>query len=169
MKNKNYPLELRPKCKIVDIDIDSDTIISKIQQNLETGKDIVVGNIDYEQQHIELRVPKSQRHYWSPALHVWLESNNDTTSVSCVLGPNNKIWNTFIVFYSIAILFTIAGLILGIYQKINHQEPYYFWIVPLGLVLILGINFAARIGQYWGKTQSQQLKGFLSMIINKKV
>lgn len=163
------PLDLKPRCKIVNIDIPKKKVIETIQTNLIQGNDIAVGFLDTEDDHIELKVPRGQRHFWSPKMHVWIEHDGDKTSLSCVVGPNKGIWNVFIVFYIIAIILTIIGLILGFYQKYNHETPYFFWAVPIGFIFLFGINTAARIGQYWGKTQVNQLKSFLSMCIDKKI
>ncbi len=165
----NSPLDLKPKCKIVNIDLPKDKVIKTIQDNLIKGNDIAVGFLDTEDNHIELKVPTSQRHFWSPKMHVWIEDERGKTSLSCVVGPNKGIWNIFILFYFIAIVLTIIGIILGFIQKYNHETAYYFWAVPIGLMFLFGINLAARIGQYWGKTQVSQLKSFLSMCIDKKI
>ncbi len=163
------PLDLKPKCKITDIDIPKKNVIETIQANLIKGNSIAIGFLDTEDDYLELKIPRAQRHFWSPKMHVWIENDGSKTSLSCVVGPNKKIWNVFIVFYVIAIMLTIIGFALGFYQKYNHTTPYFFWAVPIGLMFLLGINAAARIGQYWGKTQVEQLKSFLSMCINKKI
>ncbi len=169
IKENSSPLDLKPKCKIVNIGIPQDVALKKIQDNLIKGNDIAVGFMDTEDNHIELKVPANQRHFWSPKMHIWIEEEDGETSLSCVVGPNKGIWNIFILFYIIAIALTIIGIILGFYQKHNHETPYYFWAVPIGLFVLFGINTAARIGQYWGKTQVSQLKSFLSMCIDQKI
>ena len=168
-ENKNNPIELRPRCKIIDINISKDDLINKINDGLVTGNNIAIGTFFDEDNRFELKVPPSQRHFWSPKLLLWVEGDNDKTSLSCVFSPNYKIWNLFIFLYAISFLLIISGLILGIYQKANKEDPLYFWLVPAGLLLMLLINVAARIGQYWGKTQVEQLKSFVSMIIEKKI
>ena len=168
-ENKSNPIELRPRCKIIDIDIPKDELIKKINNNLVTGNNIAIGNFIEEDSRFELKIPPSQRHFWSPKLLLWIEDDGSKTSLSCVFSPNYKIWNLFIFFYSISFFMILAGLIMGVYQKVNKEEPLYFWLVPAGLLLMLLINLAARIGQHWGKAQVEQLKSFVSMIIEKKI
>ncbi|HEB62050.1 MAG TPA: hypothetical protein ENI82_02760 [Bacteroidetes bacterium] len=169
LKNQNTPIDLRPKCKIYDIEMDKETVIKTLQTNLINGNDIAVGLYDTEDDHFELKIPPSQRHFWSPKMHIWINENNGNTSLSCVIGPNFKIWNIFIALYVLVILFTLVGVVLGFIQRANHEVPYFFWAAPLGLFFILLINLAARIGQYWGKAQVSQLKSFISMTIDKKI
>jgi len=169
LKNNKTPLDLRPKCKIIDIDLSKKEVLNKIQSNLVQGNDIAVGFLDTEDNHIELKIPTSQRHYWSPKMNIWVDEDKNGTSLSCVVGPNTNIWNVFMIFYIIALSITTIGIVIGFYQKFNHETPYFFWAAPIGLLFLLGINFAARIGQYWGETQVKQLKGFISMCIDKKI
>lgn len=168
-KNKNTPIDLRPKCKIVDIEMDKETVIKALQTNLINGRNIAVGSFDTEDNHFELKIPPSQRHFWSPKMQIWIDEEDNNTSLSCIIGPNFKIWNIFIALYIIVVLFIIVGMVLGFIQRSNHETPYFFWAAPLGLLFILLINLAARIGQYWGKAQVSQLKSFVSMTIDKKI
>ena len=169
-KNKNNPIELRPKCKIIDIDMSKEDIIKKINDNLITGNNIAVGSYDETENHFELKIPSSQRHFWSPKLLIWIdEQDNKKASISCIFSPDYKIWNLFLVLYIISFVFIIAGVIFTIYQKLTGQNTDYLWTIPLGLLLVLLINMAARIGQYWGRTQVDQLKSFVSMIIDQKI
>lgn len=53
LKSNNSPLDLKPKCKIVNINKPKDLVIKSIQTNLIQGNDIAVGYLDTEDNHIE--------------------------------------------------------------------------------------------------------------------
>lgn len=168
-ENKSNPVELRPRCQIIDIDIPKEELINKIKNNLVTGNNIAIGEYIAQDNRFELKIPPSQRHFWSPKLLVWVEGDNKNSSLSCIFSPNYKIWNLFVFLYAISFLLMIAGVVLAIYQKVNKHDPVYLWMIPAGLLLMLLVNFAARVGQHWGKAQVEQLKSFVSMIIEKKI
>ena len=169
LKSTQSPIELRPKCKIVDVKLSKKDLIRAIHSNLINGKDIAFGTFDTENDRFELKLPVAQRHFWSPKMFIWIDEDKGKTSISCILGPNYKIWNLFIVLYSLSILLILIGFAMGIYQKYSNEDPYYFWAVPVGLFFIILLNIAARIGQHWGKNQVNQLKSFISMIIDTKI
>ncbi len=69
-----------------------EAILEKFKQNLSKSECIysskIIGN------HIVIDVPSAEEHFWSPQLHVEIETEDNTTIVKGILGPKPKIWTS---------------------------------------------------------------------------
>lgn len=153
---------IRPKYKL-QTTVSPEDIISEFKQNL-ADNDFVLGKIvdDY----IYLKIPQSEQHYWSPEMRISIKKTNSGSSITGIVGPNGKVWATFLVFYGLAIMLFIFGGSLGISQIMLDQESVWIWSIPVSIVLYGMIIIAAKYGQRLGHSQHLKLRYFFDETIS---
>jgi len=115
--------------------------------------------------HIELRVRPEHRHYWSPVLNIILDDVDEGTSVRGRFGPEPKVWTLFMFFYFFALAISFFAGMYGLVQLKMGYPAWSFWLVLLGLGLLLLIYIAAQIGQKKGAEQTQWLMSFCTEVL----
>lgn len=158
MNTQTNKLRIRPRFKEVIA-----TSVSEVKQQINSGlqnqKSICVGKI--VDNHVILKIPASQQHYWSPQLTLELEAQNDQTLIRGLYGPKPGVWTMFVFFYSSIGFLTLLGLIFGLSQMMLKMNAYGLWSIPVGGGIMLGLFIISKIGQGLSNDQMHQLKDFL--------
>tara|TARA_R110002096_G_scaffold29509_4_gene88912 strand:+ start:2862 stop:3362 length:501 start_codon:yes stop_codon:yes gene_type:complete len=102
-----------------------------------------------------LRIPEQDQHFWSPRLHLNLESTGEgETLIRGVYGPNANVWALFLYGY---IIVGFLGFVSGIFafcQWSIGSRPWGFWIFGGFLAAALALYAIAQIGQKLGAQQT---------------
>ena len=155
--------QVRPRCDL-ETTIPPKKIIEEVEILLEKNKN-VVGKIRDE--YIYLFIPEKDQHYWSPEMRVSIRKNEDgTTKVTGVVGPNGKVWGTFVGFYIVAITVFLIGGAMGISEIMLNMPSYWIWSIPGSIALYGLIVIAAKYGQRLGHDQHLRLRYFLDQALN---
>lgn len=105
-----------------------------------------------------LRIPESDRHFWSPRLNLSLEEEEDgTTRIEGIYGPNANVWGLLLYGY---LIIGSAGLfsgILGYAQWFIGSRPWGLWICGAMLAAAIALYVAARMGRKIGAPQTMLL------------
>ncbi|MGY0393202.1 GTP-binding protein [Bizionia sp. KMM 8389] len=154
---------LRPRFK-KELSLPNTAVIQLFADAKKSQKAFIIAIID---DHIFLKLPKSQQHFWSPQLHLEVnEINHETSQLHGLFGPNPTVWTMFMFFH-----FIVAGLFVGfgVWAYTNWSLNNSF-AVQLGIMLLLVIiwfvlYFAGRIGRDSSKEQMHELHDFMNKII----
>jgi len=119
--------------------------------------------------HIILKIPPDQRHYWSPQLNISIEIKEDVTVVRGLYGPNPNVWATFFFGYAILSVITLFTGMIGLSQFFLGLDPYWLWAVPFCLLSGLILYLIAQAGQKVGAQQMFELHHFYETIMKDKV
>ncbi len=153
---------IRPKYQLYS-ELTPNIVIDEIK-SLLTTKENVVGRILGS--NVYLRLPDEEQHYWSPVFQVKIGNAENGASIKGIIGPNPKVWATFMVFYGLAIMLLIFGGSLGISQWMLGMESIWIWSVPVSIILFVLIFVAAKYGQRLGADQLIRLRYFLDEAID---
>jgi len=82
-----------------------------------------------------------------------------------MVGPNGKVWATFMVYYGLSVMVLLFGGSFGISQWFLGIESFWIWSIPLSVLMYVTIILAARYGQRLGKEQHLTLRYFLNEAI----
>lgn len=117
--------------------------------------------------HIFIRLPRNQQHYWSPQLHLELMENEDGSStVFGYFGPNPTVW-TFFMFLHVVVGILFMVNLIWLYSNYNLGNTISLQIAIL-LVLILawfGLYLAGRMGKKRGKPGMHELYDFMNGVL----
>jgi len=121
--------------------------------------------------HIFIDVPPEKSHFWSPQLQIKIEEDEaGKTFIKGVIGPKPHIWTLFMFLY----FFAGAALIFSFiwfYVNWTLDEPYrlQLYLIYGIIVFIFLLYLAGQIGKRLAAKQTEELKHFLSEIIQNSV
>lgn len=154
---------LRPRFKI-ELKVSNETVLKAFEDSKTKQKAFVVSRID---DHVFIKRPKSEQHFWSPQLHIEInETEKNTALLYGLFGPNPTVWTMFMFFH-----FIVAGLfiIFGVWAYSNWalNTSYALQIALMGLMIIVwfSLYFAGRIGKSSSKKEMHALNDFMNSII----
>lgn len=116
--------------------------------------------------HIWMNVIGEKRQYWSPHLHLELESKENHTHIRALFGPSQTLW-TFFMFlhFLVAGVFIIFGMIL--YSNLTLKQPFIMDLLVMGLMVIVWflLYFIARQIRSNGYGQMDELEALFLKIL----
>jgi len=154
---------IRPRFKL-NSTLSCEEIIEKIRLALDQHQLSVKGTII--DQHIILRIPLDEQHYWSPQLDLDLEVTKHGTKIKGLFGPRPSVWFMYIFFYGVLGFVSMIVMIMGFSQLNLGLSARILWILPITIVLFLFAFFTAKAGQKLGSAEMQRLYHFLLNTIN---
>ncbi len=152
---------VRPKFKLQS-DISTEGILKEVSSLLHISTNVEGKIVD---NYIYLKIPEKDQHYWSPEMRVSIKDSNNGSLVSAMVGPNGKVWATFMVYYGLSVMVLLFGGSFGISQWFLGIESFWIWSIPLSVLMYVTIILAARYGQRLGKEQHLTLRYFLNEAI----
>ncbi len=142
---------LRPRFQL-PLDLSKDEILSRLQAK---NVDFVKTRVD---DHVFIRFPKTEQHYWSPQLHVEVIEQDGKNVLYGLFGPSPTIWTMFMfAHFIVAVVFVIFG-IWG-YSNWSIDKPYALQISVMFFMVVLwfALYFIGRIGKRTGREQMHRL------------
>ena len=163
MDKTDTHLRIRPRFR-TETPLAPDAIKERIEQALESEEKKCTGKI--VDNHVILKIPKNEQHYWSPMLTLELESTEKGSLIRGLFGPKPAVWTMFVFFYSAIGFLTMMGLIFGLSQMMLKMDAYGLWTVPVGVFLLVGLFVLSKVGQRLGHDQMRLLKDFLDQSLH---
>ena len=150
---------LRPRFKF-NVDSNNKQLLEGFESTKDNQTQFIVSRID---DHVFIRFPKHQQHFWSPQLHLEInEIDSNSSTVHGLFGPNPTVWTMFMFFH-----FIVAGLFFGFgiwaYTNATLKESYavQLFLTLFMVVLWFVLYFAGRMGKAKGKPDMYRLHGFM--------
>lgn len=150
---------LRPRFKF-NVDSNNKQLLEGFESTKDNQTQFIVSRID---DHVFIRFPKHQQHFWSPQLHLEInEIDSNSSTVHGLFGPNPTVWTMFMFFH-----FIVAGLFFGFgiwaYTNATLKESYavQLFLTLFMVVLWFVLYFAGRMGKAKGKPEMYRLHGFM--------
>ncbi len=154
---------LRPRFKI-ELDKSNQELLKIFEEAKHTQKDFIVSRVD---DHVFIKIPKANQHFWSPQLHLEImEVDKHSSRLFGLFGPNPTVWTMFMFFH-----FIVAGLFLGfgIWTYTNWTLKTDFaiqlFVAVLMIVLWFALYFGGRLGKATGKDQMLLLHNFMNQLL----
>lgn len=157
---------LRPRFKI-ELKKNNQEILSVFEEAKKTQKDFIVSRVD---DHVFIKIPKADQHFWSPQLHLEImEIDKNSSRLFGLFGPNPTVWTMFMFFH-----FIVAGLFIGfgIWAYTNWTLKTDFaiqlFVTILMIVLWVALYFGGRLGKATGRDQMVLLHNFMNSLLYSK-
>ncbi|WP_458627450.1 GTP-binding protein [Winogradskyella sp. PC D3.3] len=155
---------LRPRFKF-EVNSSHDHILKAFEDKKNTQKELIISRID---DHIFIKFPKKELHFWSPQLHLEInELEHNKAIVHGLFGPNPTVWTMFMFFH-----FIVAALCFGFgvwaYTNANLGNSYAIQLfASLSMIVIWFIlYFAGRLGRAKGKPEMHILNNFMKKTLS---
>ncbi|HFA47883.1 MAG TPA: hypothetical protein ENJ95_02555 [Bacteroidetes bacterium] len=162
------PFRIRPRFQ-VELPMCTEDISKKIKQCLadENAKCTGVTMPGFA----KLKIPREDRHYWSPQLSISVEKKED--EVGCTLyglyGPAPTVWTMFVFFYVIIGFALLAVSIMGYTNYTLGRPSGILWLVPVLLAVLLSVFLVSYFGQRLGHDQMERLHNFLEDCLGREI
>lgn len=150
---------LRPRFKI-EVNTNHQTLLQAFEGLKKNSPKFIITRVD---DHVFLKYPKQQQHFWSPQLHLEINEKDDSSStVYGLFGPNPTVWTLFMFLH-----FVVAGLFFGFavwaYTNATLGNDYaiQLFLTLMMVVLWFVLYFAGRMGRAKGKPEMHQLHKFM--------
>ena len=117
--------------------------------------------IVYFDEHIFIKLPRKEQHFWSPQLHLELNKDEEKTSIHGFFGPNPSVWTLF-MFTHLILATAFLGLIVWAYTQYNLGNSY-FWQVFLMILIVffwVVLYFGGRLGRMKGRPDMEAMFQF---------
>lgn len=158
---------LRPRFTMA-LDKNGSQITALFKKAKEGQQRFIISCID---DHIFIKLPKNEQHFWSPHLHLEITENTEN---SCQLhgffGPNPTVWTMFMFLHvAVGILFMVN--LTWLYSNHNLGNGFGLQIgISIFLVLTWVLLYVAgRIGKKKGKPGMRELYNFMNDVINSNI
>ena len=150
-------LEIRPKFQ-QEYAVPPVTVLGQLEEALAQPTAPVKGYILDE--HIYLKIPHEDQHFWSPQLHLEVEETEEGSRIKGVFGPRPTVWLLFISFYFFLAFASMVIMIMGFSQLNLGLSAKILWLLPVFGILWLLAYMSARAGQQMGHDQMNILYRF---------
>lgn len=158
---------LRPRFK-KQLQQPQSQVLNTFEATKATQSDFVVTRID---DHVFIRFPKHQQHFWSPQLHLEIIPVTDTESeLFGLFGPAPTVWTLFMFLH-----FLVATLFLGFgvwaYSNYSLDTPFTVQVVVMILLVVIwfALYFAGKMGKAAGKKEMYTLYIFMDKTLRGKL
>lgn len=158
-KNPTDAIKVRPRFKLYS-GLKEVEVIEHLMTEIEKD-DSIIGKNRYNR--VDFSAPAKDLHYWSPELHVIVEPSElkEGACLTCMLGPQQNVWLTFVAVYTIIGLFTFFGGMFALVKLQLGTPSLWLLLFPLAFVLVLGVYLISYFGKKKGHEQSVHLLRFL--------
>jgi len=162
----NNDIVLRPRFKI-ELKKNNQEVLKVFEEAKKNQKNFIVSRVD---DHVFIKIPKADQHFWSPQLHLEImEVDKHSSRLFGLFGPNPTVWTMFMFFH-----FVVAGLFIGfsIWAYTNWTLKTDFaiqlFVAILMIVLWVALYFGGRFGKATGRDQMVLLNNFMNNLLYGK-
>lgn len=148
---------------------DVDANIAIVRQKFEDFKVNCTEDchLKIQKNHIWMNMPEAKREYWSPHLHIELESNETNgTHIRGLFGPEPTLWTLFMfLHFMVAGIFIIFSAIAYSNYTLKQSTTMDFIVMIMMVCVWFLLYFIARQIRFKGYGQMNELEGkFLAIL-----
>ena len=119
-----------------------------------------------------IKIPTSDRHYWSPQLTISIEEDfedKEKITVRGLYGPKPSVWAIFFMGYAaLGVLALFAG-VFGLSQMMLEKPAPILWTIPVMAIVALVLYLIAQGGQKVGAEQMFRIHHFYEELMKHKI
>ncbi len=160
----NELFEIRPRFKKITPD-SSEELMNQLDELFKTQKTKINGS--RLNQHVTIKIPDDQLHFWSPQLSLTIEQKEEGTIVRGLYGPHPNVWLLFMFIYFFLGFIVLVVLIVGLSRLNLGLHAYILWSIPFALSGIFVLWFIGKSGKKLGHDQIWQIHNLLKPTILK--
>ncbi len=157
---------IRPRFKHL-IEKEISEVETDILNSLNATEEVYTAG--FVQGHAHLLIPIEERHFWSPQLHLTVESTKAGTVIRGLYGPNPTVWGLFFFGYVTLGMAFFFSSFWGLTQWSLGQSSRILWTLPFIAGVATILYLIAQMGQKIGAEQMYRLHHFYEAIFEDKV
>ncbi len=142
---------------------DSETTVWESIRSAVEQDERIVGQ--FRQQHASLAFVESQRHFWSPWLHLDVRTQDEQKLLFGRFSPHPSVWTAFAFSYLAFGVIAFFSAIVGLSQQIAAEPAWAYWGMPICITLGILFWLASQMGQRLAQQQMIELKTIVDTAI----
>lgn len=150
--------EIRPRFRLT-VEESPEAVAEQFRQALKLASTTVSGRV--LPGHVTLKLPVTQRHYWSPQLDLDIEKSDNQCLIRGLMGPAATVWAFFSFCYAIMGFAMLAGLIVGMSQWTLGTYSVFIWLLPAGAVGCILLYLVSQAGKKISQKEMHILYNFV--------
>ena len=156
---------LRPRFKM-EIPRYNEAILSDFEDAKTTQSEFIVTRVD---DHVFIKFPKEQQHFWSPQLHLEINKIDDNSSrLHGLFGPNPTVWTLFMfLHFLVACVFIAFAIWTYTNWALKQSYAVQASVTLLMILLWVTLYFVGSIGKTSSTTEMRLLNNFMNNVLNK--
>ncbi|MCK8481337.1 GTP-binding protein [Psychroserpens algicola] len=167
MSSTTNTIILRPRFKF-KVNHNNEELLNLFEDEKRTSASFIISRVD---NHIFIKIPKEKQHFWSPQLHLEIDSHEteNSSTIYGLFGPNPTVWTLFMFLH-----FVVAGLWIAFaiwtYVNWNLDTDYtiQLFLTLLMVVIWFALYFGGRLGKRSGMREMHELHHFIRDTLRKK-
>jgi hypothetical protein len=150
---------LRPRFQI-ELEEPCSQLVMKFSEVKKSQNRFVISCVD---DHIFIKLPNKEQHFWSPQLHLEIsEKDENSCSLHGFFGPNPTIWTMFLFLHvAVGILFMVDLTWLYSNYKLENSITIQIVIAAILVLAWILLYFAGAMGKKKGKPGMRELYDFM--------
>ena len=154
---------LRPRFKF-DLRHRNVDLLNAFELEKERQAEFIISRID---DHVFIKLPKQDQHFWSPQLHLEInELDSKSSTLHGLFGPNPTVWTLFMfLHFVVAALFIAFGIWTYTNWSLGNSYAVTLFVMLLMLVVWFLLYFFGRIGRTKGKGEMHRLHDFMNKVL----
>ena len=150
---------LRPRFQM-ELEEPCSHLVMKFLEVKKSQNRFVISCVD---DHIFIKLPKREQHFWSPQLHLEItEKDENSCSLHGFFGPNPTVWTMFMFLHvAVGILFMVDLTWLYSNYNLGNTIGLQIGIAIFLVVVWILLYFAGTIGKKKGKPGMRELYDFM--------
>ena len=156
---------LRPRFKI-ELNKSHTSVLEAFEAKRLDQKQFIVSRVD---DHVFIKLPKTQQQFWSPQLHLEINAlENNKSQLYGLFGPNPTVWTLFMFLH-----FLVAGLFIAFciwaYSNYALKVDYQLqvWGIVGMIILWFLLYFSGRLSKTSNQKEMTTLYTFMSSVLDE--
>ncbi len=165
MSTTNTTIILRPRFKM-ELKQNNQSVLEAFEACKKSQSEFIITRID---DHVFIKFPKAEQHFWSPQLHLELnEINQNSCTLHGLFGPNPTVWTLFLfLHFIVAALFLSFGIWAYSNYVLNTDYTLQIALMIFMVIIWFALYFAGRLGRNASKNDMHKLNDFMHRVIDK--
>lgn len=147
-------IRLRPTFDILVKDEEPAEVWNRVQLSVE--KKGLDGQ--FRDRFAMISMVESERHFWSPWLHLDLRHDDESTTLHGRFSPHPSIWTALVFGYLVLAVIAFFGAVVGYSQWLSGEAPWGCLVIPIVAVLALLVWGISQVGQRLAHDEMVELK-----------
>ena len=154
---------LRPTF-LIPTDLEAKEAIGRIRTAVDLNSNGLTGQ--FMSNHAMVSIVESNRHFWSPWLHLEIRELDTGCAVSGRFSPHASIWTGIVFAYLSLVVLIFFSIVMGTSQVLANLVPWGFWLLPVWIAVGGGIWVASQMGQRLAWDEMDLLKKIVGQAVN---
>ncbi|MEL7498303.1 MAG: hypothetical protein AAFN77_11890 [Planctomycetota bacterium] len=150
----------------IETSLQSNQFVARLKHAVDEQSTEFMGR--FTNDHALVAIVESDRHFWSPWLHLDVRRHESGNSVFGRFSPHPNIWTAFKFSYLGLLIATFFSFIGGWSQILAGESCWGFYLIPFWVVVGVLLWVASQVGQRLAIEEMERLKTLVQLCLESE-